>query len=165
MTRDDERKQIAGVARSPSAARRAEDPIAREHVSHESDDRENQPEEHGTDASMSRTPAGAKRAIAREMAEEHDEEHDRPKNDTISGGRGIMHESVEADHVIGTGGKVGVKSAEGESDMASAGANRKEAGEPERERNEKAAMGKERGVPTKNTMGWGERETKAEHTT
>lgn len=82
----------------------------------------------------------------------------------ISGGREIMHESVEAENVMGSGGKVGVSSAEGDSDMASSKANRKEAGEPERESNEKAAMGRDRSVPTKNTMGWGERETKSCHT-
>lgn len=82
----------------------------------------------------------------------------------ISGGRGIMHESVEAEHVMGAGGKVGTSSAEGETDMASSKANRKEADEPERESNEKAAMGAERTVPTKNTMGHGERETKSCHT-
>jgi hypothetical protein len=81
-----------------------------------------------------------------------------------SGGRGIMHESVEAENVIGDGGKIGVSSAEGESDMASGKANRKEAGEPEREENEKAAIGRDRSVPHKNAMGWGERETKSEHT-
>jgi len=82
----------------------------------------------------------------------------------ISGGRGIMRESVEAENVMGDGGKIGVSSAEGETDMASGKANRKEAGEPEREENEKAAIGRDRSVPTKNTMGWGERETKSEHT-
>ena len=82
----------------------------------------------------------------------------------ISGGRGIMHESVEAENVIGSGGKIGVKSADLESDMASSKANRKEADEPERERNEEAAIGRAPSVPTKNTMGWGERETKSCHT-
>jgi hypothetical protein len=82
----------------------------------------------------------------------------------ISGGRGIMHESVEAENVMGSGGKVGVSSAEGDSDMASGKANRKEAGEPEREENEKSAIGRDRSVPHKNTMGHGERETKSCHT-
>jgi hypothetical protein len=36
--------------------------------------------------------------------------------------------------------------------------------EPEREENEKAAMGRERTTPTKHTMGHGERETVAKHT-
>jgi hypothetical protein len=85
-------------------------------------------------------------------------------DNVISGGREIKHETVEADNVMGTGGDVGVSSAEGESDMASSKANRKEAGEPERERNEEAAMGRERSVPYKNVMGHGERETKSEHT-
>lgn len=83
----------------------------------------------------------------------------------VSGGRAIMHESVEANHVMGTGGAVGTQSAEGESDMASSKANRKEAMEPEREANEKAAIGRERSVPAKNVMGHGERETIARHTT
>lgn len=107
--------------------------------------------------------------MARTRSEAHDAEDSEARGDVagdneISGGRGIMRETVEAENVMGDGGKIGVKSAEGESDMASAKANRKEAGEPERESNEKAAMGRERSVPTKNTMGWGERETKSCHT-
>jgi hypothetical protein len=82
----------------------------------------------------------------------------------ISGGRGIEHETVEAENVMGTGGEVGTSSAEGEPDMASSKANRKEAGEPEREENEKAAMGREHSVAHKNTMGHGERETVSKHT-
>jgi hypothetical protein len=86
------------------------------------------------------------------------------RDDAVHGGRGIMHESVEAENVIGTGGDVGVASAEGESDMASGKANRKEAMEPEREENEKAAMGRDRTVAHKNTMSHGERETVGRHT-
>lgn len=114
-------------------------------------------------AGMARTPGEARRDESRvERKESNAQAGD--EHDVVRGGRGIMHETVEADHVIGTGGKVGTKSAEGEPDMASAKANRKEAMEPEREMNEKAAMGRERSVPTKNTMGHGERETVARHT-
>jgi hypothetical protein len=107
--------------------------------------------------------------MARNRGEAHrDQEHEQhghvAGDNVISGGRGIMHETVEAENVIGDGGKVRVATAEGDSDMASGKANRKEAGEPEREENEKAAMGRERSVPHKNSMGWGERETKSEHT-
>jgi hypothetical protein len=164
MNRSDERKEMgAGVARSPGAARADEDRISKGRVSREKDDPERQVEEEGEDASQARSRGAAHADEAREMREEHAEEGKRGK-DTVSGGRGIMRETVEADHVIGEGGKIGVKSAEGESDMASAGANRKEAGEPEREQNEKAAMGRERSVPHKNAMAHGERETVAKHT-
>lgn len=151
MNRTDERKQVERSG----------------HVAHERDDREDQEEEHGEDASMARSPAAARKAEAREMKEEHEEEgHER--HDEVKGGREIMHESVEADHVMGEGGRIGTKSAEGMPDMASSKANRKEAEEPEREANEKAAMGggrdREPSVPTKNTIGWGERETIARHT-
>jgi hypothetical protein len=148
VNRSDERKQMsAGMGR----------------VSKEHDDPERQVEEEGAeDASMARSPAAARKAEAREMKDEHEEEgHDR---DVVRGGREIKRESVEADHVIGTGGKVGTSSAEGEPDMASAKANRKEAMEPEREEQEKAAMGRERTVAHKNTISWGERETVAKHT-
>lgn len=144
MNRSDERRQV------------------KEHVSKEHDDPERQIEEEGEDASEARSPAAARRAEAREMEEEHEEEEG--ERGTVRGGREIKRETIDADHVIGAGGKVGTFSAEGETDMASAKANRKEAMEPEREEQEKEAMGRERTVPTKNTMGWGERETAAKHT-
>jgi hypothetical protein len=142
MNRSDERKELHG-----GVSKEADDPIDKDE---------------GEDSSMARSRgaahAGAEKHEREERAQEEGEHHE------VKGGRGIMHETVEADHVIGTGGKVGVKSAEGESDMASAKANRKEADEPERERNEEAAMGRERTVPHKNTISWGERETVAKHT-
>jgi hypothetical protein len=161
MNRSDERKQTgASLARSPSEARRREEPIADEKVSSEPDDAMDEHE--SEDSSMARTPAAAKRGAVRH---EHEERSIEGKHhDSVSGGREIMHESVDADHVIGVGGRVGTASAEGEPDMASAKANRKEAGEPEREENEKAAMGKERSVAAKNVIGHGERETVAKHT-
>ena len=161
MTRNDERKMTgAGVARSPKAARAEEDKHATGHVSHEHDEKIGGEDTEG--AAMSRSPKAARAAEGRAQSEQkRDGKEDREE---ISGGRAIKHEHVDADHVIGDGGSIGVKSAEGTSDMASAGANRKEAMEPEREMNEKAAMGREREVPAKNVMGHGERETKACHT-
>ena len=155
MTRNDERKEIAGMARTPAAARRDEEKDDVEHVSREADDREGPAE--GEMSSMARTPAGARRG-----AEQHREYEDRAQRgdrDVVRGG--------QADHVFGPGaetGEFGTATAEGMADMASGKANRKEAGEPEREANEKAAMGRERTPAHKNTMGHGERETIAKHT-
>ena len=84
--------------------------------------------------------------------------------DSVSSGEGIGSKSVDTDNVMGESGPKSVKTAEGESDMASAGANRKEAYEPQREMAEKSAMGRERSIPTRNTMGHGQRETIAKHT-
>jgi hypothetical protein len=160
MNRSDEKKQTgAGMARSPGAARKAEDSHATEHVSREHDDRIGGEDTEG--ASMARSPGKARSAEAKAQSEQKGKGHGK---DEVSGGRGIMHEHVDADHVIGEGGPVGVHSAEGESDMASGKANRKEAMEPEREENEKAAIGREKEVAHKNAMGHGERETIARHT-
>lgn len=165
MNRSDERRQIkdegASMARSPSQARRDEEPHVTEEVSREHDERDPAESTDGG-AAQARSPARARAAEERSQSEQkRDMKEDREE---VSGGREIMHEHVDADHVMGTGGKVGVKSAEGESDMASAKANRKEADEPEREHNEEAAMGRERSVPAKNVIGHGERETVARHT-
>ena len=84
--------------------------------------------------------------------------------DSVSSGHGIGKKSVDADHVIGAGGALKVATAEGESDTASAKANRHEAMEPQRERDEKAAIGGAREVPAKNIMGHGERPTIGRHT-
>lgn len=160
MNRNDERKETgAGMARSPAAAREAEAPMAKEHVSKEADDPMGHESE---DSSMARSRGAAHAGAERHEREERSEELG--ERGTVKSGRGITHRSVEADHVIGEGGDKSAAGAEGEPDMASAKANRKEAMEPEREMNEKAAMGKERSVPTKNTMGHGERETVAKHT-
>lgn len=167
MNRSDERKQTnASMARDPEEARRREEPHVTEHVSPEADDREHQPEEESEDSSMARSRSAAKAGAERHERGERAEEAEGKESHAheIKGGRGIMHEQVDADHVIGTGGKVGVKSAEGESDMASAKANRKEADEPEREHNEQAAMGREPSVAAKHVIGHGERETIARHT-
>lgn len=160
MTRDDERKQMAGMARSPRAAREEQEEIVGE--SHESREADDPMGHESMDSSMARTPAAAKRGAERHEREERSEEEG--EKGTVRGGRSIMHEKVDADHVMGDGGKIGVSTAEGTADMASAKANRKEAEEPEREANEKAAMGRERTTPHKNTMGHGERETVAKHT-
>lgn len=161
MKRTDERKSTgAAMARSPGEARRDEESHVTGGVSREHD--EPIDKEEGEDSSMARSRgaahAGAERHEREERKQEEGEHHG------VKGGRGIMREHVDADHVMGTGGAVETHSAEGEPDMASAKANRKEADEPEREENEKAAMGRERSVPTKNTMGHGERETIAKHT-
>ncbi len=134
--------------------------VGSERVSREHDDPIDKPE--GEDSSMARTRGAAHAGAERHMREEtRMQEGD---HDEVTSGRGIKHVSVDADHVMGTGGAVGTSSAEGEPDMASAKANRKEAMEPEREEQEKEAIGRERSVPTKNTMGHGERETVARHT-
>lgn len=166
MNRSDERKQLkpglgGSMARSPAAARAAEKEHVTTKVSHEHDEREGA-EGSGEGAGMARSPHGTRGDTERDQAKQHHEMHE--DREEVSGGRGIKHVSVDADHVIGDGGAIGNYSAEGEPDMASAGANRKEAMEPERERNEKAAIGREREVAHKNTMGHGERETKACHT-
>ena len=157
---------IAGVASTPGAARRDEMPISREKVHREAGRKMDHTEDEGEIDSLASSPAGTRRGEAEHMRRAHEEELG--ERGTVRGGREIMHEQVEADHVIGDGGKVGVKSAEGYADMASAKANRKEADEPEREMNEQAAMGgrmgKEPSVPHKHTMSHGERETVAKHT-
>jgi hypothetical protein len=165
IKRDDERKETKGdmgasMARTPEAARRDEAPHVTEHVSKEHDDPIGD-ETSGEGSGMARSAGKAKSSQERVQREERSDgegEHE------VKSGRGIKHVTVEADHVIGDGGDIGTASAEGESDMASGKANRKEAMEPEREENEKAAIGRERTVPTKNTMGHGERETIARHT-
>ncbi len=171
MTRDDERRQTKGglgasMARSPGAARHDEESHVTEHVSREADDAEHQAEEKGEDSSMARSRSAAHAGAERHERGEREEEAEGKSKHSheVRGGRGIMREHVDADHVMGTGGEVETKSAEGEADMASAKANRKEAMEPEREENEQAAMGRERTVAHKNTMGHGERETVACHT-
>ena len=166
MTRDDERRQMkgAGVARSPGAARRAEAADDTERVSRERDDPMREVEEKGEDASDARSPGAARRTQTKHDAEDRTEESDRSGSDEVRGGRGMMHEKVDADHVIGTGGSVGVESAEGEVDGESAKAERKEAMEPERAMNEERATRGERTVSHKNTIGHGERETIGRHT-
>jgi hypothetical protein len=151
---------VAGVGE----ARRITEGRAREHVSHEHDERMSHGDQGGKagEGSSMSGVGDAKRAQARKQAEDREEQLGEHKH--VSGGRGIKHVSVDADHVIGDGGEIGTSSAEGFADSASSKANRKEAMEPEREENEKAAMGRERSVPTKNTMGHGERETIAKHT-
>jgi hypothetical protein len=165
IKREDEHKEVerglgSSMARSGTAARRDQEKNVEEHVSKEHDEPIGGKDDEGS--SMARSPSGTRSTQGRAQREQEDagegEHHE------VRGGRGIMHETVEADHVIGDGGKIGVKSAEGESDMASSKANRKEAMEPEREENEQAAMGRERSVPAKHVIGHGERETIAKHT-
>jgi hypothetical protein len=156
----DEGASTAGVG----AAKRAEAAHTREHVSHEHDEkisRSDQGGKAGEGSSMSGV-GDARKAQARKQRQDEDEQLG--EHGHVSGGRGIKRVSVDADHVIGDGGSIGTSSAEGMSDMASSKANRKEAMEPEREENEKSAMGRERSIATKNTMGHGERETIAKHT-
>lgn len=155
MNRSDERKQI-------ERAHSREGSRASGHVSHEHDERDGA-KGTGEGAAMSRSPSSARASEGRAQSGMHSQMHT-GKSEEVSGGRGIKRGSVDADHVMGDGGKIGTSSAEGFSDMASAQANRKEAGEPERENAEKAAIGRERSVAAKNVMGHGERETKACHT-
>ena len=131
-----------------------------EHESHEHDSHEGAARTGGEGAGMARSPSAAKAAESAHMGEgEHE------GNRTVkSGPRSIARHHVEADHAMGDGEGVNAASAEGFADAASSKANRKEADEPEREENEKAAVGREPHVPTKNTMGHGERETIARHT-
>lgn len=161
MTRNDERKMTgAGVARSPAAARGEESKHATGHVSGEHDSKIGGQSSEGS--SMSGSVSSVR--STQDKAQSQQRESQRGDHDEVTGGRGIKKGSVDADHVIGDGGKIGTSSAEGTSDMASSKANRKEADEPEREDAEKSAMGRERSVAHKNTMGHGERETKASHT-
>ncbi len=113
----------------------------------------------GEGASMARSPAAAHSAASREPGLKGG-----IADHSVSSGRGIKSGQVEAEHTMGSKDSVGVKSAEGEPDMASSKANRKEQGEPEREMAEQHAMGHEREVPVRNAMGHGMRETKANHT-
>jgi hypothetical protein len=152
---------VAGVGE----AKAAEAVHTREHVSQEHDQRmahSDQGGKAGEGSSMSGV-GDARRAQARKQKDDLDEQLGEHAH-VSSGPRGIKRVSVDADHVMGDGASLGAGSAEGFADMASSKANRKEAMEPEREMNEKAAMGRERTVPTKNTMGHGERETIAKHT-
>lgn len=143
MNRSDQRREMKG-----GVSDEKDDPIGHEE---------------GEDSSMARSRGAAHAGAETHAREEKSIERSRG-DDEVRGGKGIERSTVDADHVIGAGGPVGTKSAEGDTDMASAKANRKEAMEPEREDNEKAAMGRERTVPTKNTMGHGQRETVGKHT-
>lgn len=132
-----------------------------EHDSHERDHKMSK-SGHEAMAGDKGSPSGTRRAQSAHMSDSKDEERGEHKGG-VSGGRAIKKVDVDADHVIGLGASA-ANSAEGFADMASSKANRKEADEPEREMNEKAAMGQERSTPSKNTMGWGERETVGKHT-
>jgi hypothetical protein len=153
MDRSDERKQISGQGKKVPAegermgkvSKEADDPMGHE----------------GEGSSMARSKGAAMRGQEKSMAYEHEEEGKRGK-DSVSSAQKTRH--VDADHVLGDGGSKSSPDADTFSDMASAGANRKEAGEPEREKAEEAAMGRERSVAHKNVMGHGERETIAKHT-
>lgn len=120
----------------------------------------------GEDSSMARTPAAAREG-ARKHADYEDRSQEGDEKTEVKSGHGIGLKTVEADYVMGEGGKSKTRTAtaEGEPDMASAKANRKEAMEPEREDEEKAAIGRDRTVAHKNSMGWGEREVIARNTT
>lgn len=169
MKRDDERAQVgksgmgASMARSPGTARKDEESHVEGGTSKERDSGR-MPKMR--EAGMADSPKASRSEQDREMSADHKEELGEHKGGVSSGPRSVKHHEVEADHVIGDGGEIGVSSAEGHSDNASAKANRKEAGEPEREENEKMAMGgeREKSVAHKNVMGHGERETIGKHT-
>jgi hypothetical protein len=147
MNRSDERKQISGQGKSV--------PHEGERMSKVSSEKDDPMGHEGMGASMARSPAAAHRG---EAGDPHEPARGK---DSVSNAQHARE--VDADHVIGGGAG---KSADADtfSDMASAGANRKEAGEPERENAEQAAMGRDRAVAHKNTMSHGERPTVAKHT-
>ena len=140
MTRSDERKQLhgAGMARSPGAARAAEAAEERAEKS-PSEDHAGKPEGHeGENSSMARSPGAAKSATAKEESHQRSEMHEGATS--VSSGRAPKSKSVESEHVFGDKDAVEAKGAEGITDMASSKGNRRENEEPERERDEKAAM-------------------------
>lgn len=164
----------AGMARSPGAARAAEEELEREEKP--AAEKGGTPEgSKSEDASMARSAAAAHKGEDREISESHGS--DAGHTTTVSSGRGIGSKSVETEHAMGRVDRVTAKGAEGESDTASSKANRKENGEPEREEAEQSAIGSRevehsntfgkgmgREVPTKNVMGHGQRETIAKNT-
>jgi hypothetical protein len=123
-------------------------------------------------ASMARSKSAAKEDMSDAMS------GGGPKKHEVSTERGIGTKTVEAHGAIGSHNAVQAKGAEGDTDMASSKANRKENYEPEREAAEKRAIDNDRvehsgtfgsgrhgtAVPTKHTMGHGEREPKASNT-
>lgn len=162
--RNDERKQI-GLAKgavgghsNEKAEIAAEDDVAETGGKNQTEGRHTSGKRGAGDVGLGST----KNAQSRHMDES--EGVGRHEKTVKSGGREVGKKMVEAENVMGKSSVGASSTAEGFSDMASAGANRKEAGEPEREEAEKSAMGRERSVPTKNTMGHGERETVAKHT-
>lgn len=151
---------VAGVGE----ARKAEMPHVTGGVSREHDMKMTSPGQGGKTGEGSSMSGVGEARMAQSRHQKADMDEQLGEHKMVSSGRGMKRQAVDADHVIGDGGEIGMMSAEGMADMASSRANRKEAMEPEREMDEKMAMGRERTPPTKNTMGWGERETIAKHT-
>lgn len=127
-------------------------------------------------AGMARSPGAAHSAEAREQSEDLAEQQ-RPESVKSTDNALDTGKSVESHHVMGGRSSVHAEGAEAETDLASAKANRKEASEPEREEDEKSAMGsnevehkttlggaRRSSVANKNTMGHGERTAVAKHT-
>lgn len=170
----------AGVARTPSASRAAQSEHMREDESESiSTDTASKSEgHHGEGASMGRSPSATRTATKREQAEQrHEFSGNAGAREVSGGGATPSGHKVDSEHVMGQHDEVHAHGAEGFSDEASARANRHEADEPERERDEQRAVrsgevrhehtfgsghgagGRE--VAAKNVIGHGQRETKA----
>ena len=129
----------------------------------------------GEDSSMARSPGKARSDTTASQAAQRSEMSEGTR--TVKSGNAPKSKEVESHNVMGEVEEVSAKGAEGVTDMASSKANRRENEEPERERDEKAAIKGgvrhsgtfgvgEGGKPAvgKNVMGSGFRETVAKNT-
>lgn len=103
------------------------------------------------DASMARSRSAAHKGEEEDEEYERHEEHE-SKSMGGKGGSGMAGHKVTAEHIMGEHESPHAAGAESMPDDASAKANRKEAMEPERERDEKAAV-ESRGIAHRHTMG------------
>lgn len=175
MNRSDEAREVtphlrgAALARTPEAARARQE---REEPEPKATDAT--PEKGSEGASMAKSADASRSATSRDQSEQ-----DREDSNTVRSAAGMPKKSVESRGVVGENQSVRATAAEGVSDDASARANRKEAEEPERERDEKAAIRENRvrtsntistrntvgrEPPTKGTMGHGQRTPVAKNT-
>ncbi len=182
MKHTDENKELRGIAGTEStpAASRAEqarNDAAGRHS--EGDTGGESAGHHSADAGNARSPAAAHAGEDRRNARADAAKGSNPPRRVSGGGSAPGGKSVESDHVMGTNHSVRAEGAEGFSDEASSKANRKEAGEPEREAAETRATGSKevkhsttfghagragQEAPAKNAMGHGQRETVARNT-
>jgi len=183
MNRTDENRQlkdVAGTERSPAASRTMQARTDAAGHSNEGDPGGKPAGKRGDDASMGRSPAAAHAGQDKEFATSESVKRGNPQPRKVSGGGSeAVSKSVDSNHVFGNNDSVKAEGAEGFSDDASAKANKKEAGEPEREAAEMKAVrtnevraehtfghpgsrGKE--IATKNAMGHGQRETVGKNT-
>ena len=129
----------------------------------------------GEDSSMGKSPAATRRETTASQAHQRSEMSEGKRS--VSSGSAPGSKEVETHNAMGSEEEVSAKGAEGVTDMASSKGNRRENEEPERERDEKAAIkGGVRhsgtfgdgpgGKPAegKNLMGHGFRETVAKNT-